>query len=53
VPAPTKPGILLFRDVLGSAPGTPDEAFSLLKEHPPDNMRMVQSGFEKRDMLEA
>jgi putative SOS response-associated peptidase YedK len=33
--------------------GTPDEAFSLLKEYPPDNMRMVQSGFEKRDMLEA
>jgi putative SOS response-associated peptidase YedK len=33
--------------------GTPDEAFSLMKEYPPDKMRMVQSGFEKRDMLEC
>jgi putative SOS response-associated peptidase YedK len=31
--------------------GTPDEAFALLREYPPDQMRMVQSGFEKRDML--
>jgi len=28
--------------------GTPDEAFALLREYPPDNMRMVQSGFEKK-----
>jgi putative SOS response-associated peptidase YedK len=33
--------------------GTPYEAFALLREYPPDQMRMVQSGFEKRDMLEA
>jgi putative SOS response-associated peptidase YedK len=33
--------------------GTADEAFSLLKECPPDKMRMVQSGFEKRDLLQA
>ncbi len=31
--------------------GTPDEAFSLVREYPPDRMRIVQSGFEKRDML--
>ena len=31
--------------------GTPDEAFALLREFPPDKMRMVQAGFEKRDML--
>jgi putative SOS response-associated peptidase YedK len=31
--------------------GKPDEAFALLREYPPDRMRMVQSGFEKRDML--
>jgi putative SOS response-associated peptidase YedK len=33
--------------------GTPDEAFSLVRESPPDRMRMVQSGFEKRDLLQA
>jgi putative SOS response-associated peptidase YedK len=31
--------------------GTPDEAFVLLREYPSDKMRMVQSGFEKRDLL--
>jgi putative SOS response-associated peptidase YedK len=31
--------------------GSPDEAFALLREYPPDKMRMVQSGFEKRDMV--
>jgi putative SOS response-associated peptidase YedK len=31
--------------------GTPDEAFELVRPHPPENMRMVQSGFEKRDLL--
>lgn len=29
---------------------TPNEAFALVGEHPPDKMRMVQSGFEKRDL---
>jgi putative SOS response-associated peptidase YedK len=31
--------------------GTHDEALALLREFPPDKMRMVQSGPEKRDML--
>jgi putative SOS response-associated peptidase YedK len=33
--------------------GTPNEASALIREYPPDKMRMVQSGFEKRDMLRA
>jgi putative SOS response-associated peptidase YedK len=33
--------------------GTPDEAFSLMKEYPPDKMRMVQSGFDKSDLLQV
>jgi putative SOS response-associated peptidase YedK len=33
--------------------GTTDEACAILKEYPPDQMRMVQSGFEKGDMLKA
>lgn len=33
--------------------GTADEAFALLREYPPDKMRMVQSGFEKGDLLQA
>jgi putative SOS response-associated peptidase YedK len=33
--------------------GTPDEASALIREYPPDKMRMVQSGFDKRDMLGA
>lgn len=32
--------------------GTPDEAFALVREYPPENMRMVQAGFEKLDRLE-
>jgi putative SOS response-associated peptidase YedK len=32
--------------------GTPDEAFTLIREYPPDRMCMVQSGFEKRDLLQ-
>jgi len=32
--------------------GTPDEAFALVREYPPDRMRIVQLGFEKRDLLE-
>ncbi len=31
--------------------GTADEAFALIREYPPDQMRMVQSGYEKRDLL--
>jgi putative SOS response-associated peptidase YedK len=31
--------------------GTPDEAFALIREYPPDQMRMVQSGYKKRDLL--
>lgn len=31
--------------------GTPDEAFNLMREYPPTKMAMVQSGFEKRDLL--
>lgn len=31
--------------------GTPDEAFALIREYPLDKLRMVQAGFEKRDML--
>ena len=33
--------------------GTPDEAFELAREYPPDCMRIVQAGFEKRDNLTA
>ena len=31
--------------------GTPQEAFALAREHPPEAMRIVQAGFEKRDLL--
>lgn len=31
--------------------GSADEAFALIREYPPDQMRMVQSGFQKRDLL--
>ncbi len=31
--------------------GTPDEAFALAREHPPEAMRIVQAGFDKRDNL--
>ena len=33
--------------------GTPDEAFQLIREYPSEQMRMVQSGFEKRDLRSA
>jgi putative SOS response-associated peptidase YedK len=33
--------------------GTPDKAFKLVREYPPAEMEMVQSGFEKRDLLEG
>jgi putative SOS response-associated peptidase YedK len=33
--------------------GSADEAFALIREHPPERMRMVQSGFEKEDRLGA
>ena len=31
--------------------GTPDEAFNLAREYPPEAMRIVQSGLEKKDLL--
>ena len=31
--------------------GTPDEAFALAREFAPSRMRIVQEGFEKRDLL--
>lgn len=31
--------------------GTPEEAFALALEHPPEAMRIVQAGFDKRDNL--
>jgi putative SOS response-associated peptidase YedK len=33
--------------------GTPEEAFSLIKTSDPERMQIVQSGFEKKDLLEA
>ena len=33
--------------------GTPDDAFALARQHSPDGMRIVQSGFEKRDQLDV
>lgn len=30
--------------------GAPEEAFALARPHPPEGMRMVQSGFEKKDL---
>lgn len=32
--------------------GTPDQAFALVKPYPEAGMRLVQSGFEKRDLVE-
>ena len=32
--------------------GTPDEAFALAKTYPAERMRMVQSGFDKEDLLQ-
>ena len=33
--------------------GTPDEALALAREYPPDQMRIVQEGFDKEDLLKA
>lgn len=33
--------------------GTSDQAFTLARQHPAESMRIVQSGFEKRDLLGA
>ena len=33
--------------------GTPEEAFSLIAPSDPERMRIVQSGFDKKDLLEA
>ena len=33
--------------------GSPDEAFALAREYPPDQMRIVQEGFDKEDLLGA
>ena len=32
-------------------PGTPEEAFGLIKTSDPDRMRIVQSGLDKEDLL--
>ena len=31
--------------------GSPDEAFALAREYAPDQMRIVQEGFDKEDLL--
>ena len=33
--------------------GTPDQAFEMVREYPPDAMRIVQAGMEKKDLLGA
>jgi putative SOS response-associated peptidase YedK len=33
--------------------GTPDEALALAREYPPEQMRIVQEGFDKKDHLRA
>lgn len=33
--------------------GPPNEAFALAREYPPDQMRIVQEGFDKEDLLNA
>jgi len=33
--------------------GTPREAYSLVKQYPPEKMRIVQSGSDKKDLLAA
>ena len=33
--------------------GTPAEALELVREHPPDLMRIVRQGFDKEDRLVA
>jgi putative SOS response-associated peptidase YedK len=32
--------------------GSPDDAFGLVREFPPDRMRIVQEGFDKLDRLQ-
>ena len=32
---------------------SPDEAFSLAREYPADQMRIVQEGFDREDLLNA
>ena len=31
--------------------GSPDEAFALAREYAPDQMRIVQEGFDKEDLI--
>ena len=31
--------------------GTPEQAFDLIRAYPPSEMKIVQAGFEKRDLL--
>jgi putative SOS response-associated peptidase YedK len=33
--------------------GSADEAFALAREYPPEQMHMVQEGFDKEDLLGA
>ena len=33
--------------------GSPDEAFALAREYPADQMRIVQEGLDKEDLLKA
>ena len=33
--------------------GSPKEAYKLVRSYEPDKMRIVQSGFEKKDLLAA
>jgi putative SOS response-associated peptidase YedK len=33
--------------------GSPDQAFALSREYPPENMRIVQEGFYKEDRIAA
>jgi putative SOS response-associated peptidase YedK len=33
--------------------GSPDEAFALAREYPPDKVRIVQEGFKRKDLLAA
>lgn len=33
--------------------GTPEEAYSLVREYPAERMRIVQGGYDKRDLLDA
>ena len=33
--------------------GTPDEAYALVRQYPPEQMQIVQEGIEKKDILAA